>query len=153
MEMKQVTNIEVKRNNRNRIFRYICRNGTVSNPDISYELKMSLPTVTQITKELIEKGLVEEKGEMQSTGGRRAKALAVNANAGQAAGLDITKNHISLVLTDLTGGILNYERMFLPFMAEDHYYRKVNEKLECFLDQSNCIRECLKELEYRFPGS
>lgn len=152
MEMKQVTNIEVKRNNRNRIFRYICRNGTVSNPDISYELKMSLPTVTQITKELIEKGLVEEKGEMQSTGGRRAKALAVNANAGQAAGLDITKNHISLVLTDLTGGILNYERMFLPFMAEDHYYRKVNEKLECFLDQSNCIRECLKGIGISFPG-
>lgn len=152
MDKKQVTNIEVKRNNRNRIFRYICKNGTVSNPDISYELKMSLPTVTQITKELMEKGLVEEKGEMQSTGGRRAKALAVNANAGQAAGLDITKNHISLVLTDLTGGILNYERMFLPFMAEDDYCRKVNEKLEDFLEQSGCIRECLQGIGISFPG-
>ena len=150
MEKKQVTNIEVKRNNRNRIFRYICRNGTVSNPDISYELKMSLPTVTQITKELIEKGLVEEKGEMQSTGGRRAKALAVNVNAGQAVGLDITKNHISLVLTDLTGEILKYERMFLPFMTEDDYYREVNEKLECFLDKSGCIRENLQGIGISF---
>ena len=65
------TNIEVKKNNRNRIFRYICKNGIVSNPDISYKLKMSLPTVTQITKELIEMGLVEENGELQSTGGPR----------------------------------------------------------------------------------
>ena len=56
MERKQTTNIEVKKKNRNRIFRYICKHGTVSNPEISYDMKMSLPTVTQITKELIEKG-------------------------------------------------------------------------------------------------
>lgn len=39
----------------------------VSNPDISYALKLSLPTTTQITKELIERGLVKERGEMEST--------------------------------------------------------------------------------------
>ena len=134
------TNIEVKKNNRNRIFRYICKNGIVSNPDISYKLKMSLPTVTQITKELIERGLVEETGEMESTGGRRAKALAVSDNAGKAVGLDITKNHISLVLTQLTGRILRYERIFLPFASEDCYYQEVNQKLEDFLKECGCER-------------
>ena len=34
MDRKQMTNIEVKRNNRNRVYRYICKNGIVSNPDI-----------------------------------------------------------------------------------------------------------------------
>ena len=58
MDGKKVTNMEVKKRNRNRVFRYICRNGTVSNPDISYNMKISLPTATQITKELIEEGLV-----------------------------------------------------------------------------------------------
>ncbi len=53
MDGKKVTNMEVKKRNRNRVFRYICRNGTVSNPDISYNMKISLPTATQITKELI----------------------------------------------------------------------------------------------------
>ena len=104
MDKKKVTNMEVKKQNRNRVFRYICRNGTVSNPDIAHEMNMSLPTVTQITKELIEKGLVEEKGELQSTGGRRAKALSAAVNIKQAVGLDITKNHISLVLTNLEIG-------------------------------------------------
>ena len=69
MGIKQTTNMEVKKNNRNRVFRYICKQGTVSNPDISYNMKMSLPTVTQITKELIEKGVIEESGELHSTGG------------------------------------------------------------------------------------
>ena len=63
---KNITNIEVKKNNRNRIFRYICKHDRVSNPDIAYALQISLPTVIQNTKELIERRLVEEAGEMQS---------------------------------------------------------------------------------------
>ena len=69
MDKKKITNMEVKRKNRNEVFRYICKHGTVSNPDISYNMKISLPTATQITKELIAEGLLEEKGELQSTGG------------------------------------------------------------------------------------
>lgn len=152
MDKKQITNIEVKRNNRNRVFRFICKNGTVSNPDISYELKMSLPTVTQITKELIEKGLIEEIGELKSTGGRRAKALSAAANARQAVGLDITKNHISLVLTNLTGEILNYKRIQQPFVQEDGYYGKVCETMEGFLDESEADRDRILGIGISFPG-
>ena len=64
MERTKITNMEVKRKNRNHIYRYIRRCGTISNPDISYALKLSLPTVTQNTKELIELGLVKETGEL-----------------------------------------------------------------------------------------
>ena len=35
MEKKKITNIEVKRKNRNDVFRYICKNAMASNPDIS----------------------------------------------------------------------------------------------------------------------
>lgn len=152
MERKQATNIEVKKNNRNRIFRYICRHETVSNPDISYELKMSLPTVTQITKELIERGLVEEKGELKSTGGRRAKALAAAANVKQAVGLDITKNHISLVLTNIMGEILKHERIYQPYEPGENYYREVSERLEAFLDASKADRDKILGIGVSFPG-
>lgn len=152
MEGKQTTNIEVKKKNRNRVFRYICKHGTVSNPDISYDMKMSLPTVTQITKELIEKGFIEETGELQSTGGRRAKVLSVAVNVKQAVGLDITKNHIGFVLTNLTGEILKYVRIFLPYAHEDAYYRRVNDELESFLEESNIDRKRILGIGISFPG-
>lgn len=152
MNRKQLTNIEVKKNNRNRVYRYICKHGTVSNPEISYEVKISLPTVTQITKELIDQGLIEEVGELQSTGGRRAKALAVVANAKQTVGLDITKNHISLLLTNLTGEILKYERIHKPFYEGEEYYRDVNELLEHFLDESGAERARILGIGISFPG-
>lgn len=152
MERTQATNIEVKKNNRNRVFRYICKCDTVSNPDIAYELKMSLPTVTQITKELISRGFVEEKGELESKGGRRAKALAAAVHARQAVGLDITKNHISLVLTDLSGKILNYVRIFLPYAHHESYYQKVDQEIEVFLEKSNVDRERILGIGISFPG-
>lgn len=152
MEIKQATNMEIKKRNRNRIFRYICKHGTVSNPDIAYDMKMSLPTVTQITKELIEKGFVEETGELQSTGGRRAKALSAAINVKQAVGLDITKNHISFVLTNLTGEILNHVRIFLPYNHEEAYYRRVNDELESFLEESNVDRKRILGIGISFPG-
>jgi predicted NBD/HSP70 family sugar kinase len=152
MDKKKITNMEVKKKNRNDVFRYLCKNGMASNPDIAYALKLSLPTTTQITKELIQNGIVEEKGEFKSTGGRRAKALAVSDDAGKAVGLDITKNHISLVLTDLTGRILKYERVFLPYAAEDRYYLEVNQKLERFLQECKCEGREILGIGISFPG-
>lgn len=152
MTKKQATNIEVKKNNRNRIYRYIRNHETVSNPDIAYELKMSLPTVTQNTKELLERGLIREAGELKSTGGRRAKALAVEANVKQAVGLDITKNHIGLLLTNITGEILGYERISLPFEAGAGYYYSVREKLEAFLKKTGALPEHILGIGISFPG-
>lgn len=152
MVKKQVTNIQVKKNNRNRIFRYICKHNIVSNPDISYELKMSLPTVTQNTKELIERGLIQEVGELQSTGGRRAKALSVSADSKLAIGLEITRNHIGLVLTNLVGEMLKYDRMYQPYDKCDDYYSEVNEKLEAFLEECGAERERILGIGISFPG-
>lgn len=152
MDGKKITNMEVKRKNRNGVFRYIAQQGTVSNPDISYAMKMSLPTVTQITKELIERGLVAETGELESTGGRRAKALAVAADVKLAVGLDLTKNHLNMALVNLTGDILKYERIQHSYTAEDTYYHKVNAELERFLEESGVDRKAILGIGVSFPG-
>lgn len=152
MDKKKITNMEVKKKNRNEVFRYICRQGTVSNPDISYNMKISLPTATQITKELMAEGLLEEKGELQSTGGRRAKALSAVVGARLAVGLDITKNHIALVLTNIVGEILKYERIHQPYASGEAYYREVSERLEHFLDENGVDRHKVLGVGISFPG-
>ena len=152
MDKKKITNMEVKKKNRNEVFRYICKQGTVSNPDISYNMKISLPTATQITKELMAEGLLEEKGELQSTGGRRAKALSAVVGARLAVGLDITKNHIALVLTNIVGEILKYERIHLPYVPREIYYREVSERLEHFLDENGVDRHKVLGVGISFPG-
>jgi len=152
MAGNRITNMEVKRKNRNRIYRYIRKNGVVSNPDIAYELKLSLPTVTQNTKELLEMGLVKEHGELESTGGRKAKAIVVDADSKIAVGLDITKNHIGLLMINLTGEMLKYERIYCPFCRSEMYFCEVHSRLEQFLEKDGVDRKKILGLGISIPG-
>lgn len=152
MEKTKITNMEVKKKNRNHIYRYICKCETISNPDISYALKLSLPTVTQNTKELLELGLIQETGELQSTGGRRAKALSAVADYRLAVGLDITQNHIGMLLANLKGEILKYERTLYPYHSEREYFQEVSGKLEAFIEEGGAGKESILGIGISFPG-
>lgn len=152
MANKKITNMEVKRKNRNRIYRYMCKNDIVSNSDIAYELKLSLPTVAQNTKELMELGLVKEMGELESTGGRKAKGLSIIANSKVALGIDITKNHIGVLLTNLAGEILKYERLYYPFSNSREYFSELNDKIKEFLESHVVDKESVLGIGISIPG-
>lgn len=124
---KGTSNIEVRKANRNQIFRYINKNGRVSRPEIVAALKISMPTVLQNVNDLIEKGLVQEVGEFKSTGGRKAIAISPVQNAKYAIGIDITSNHIGLVLTDLSGQVIEHVRVYQPYTNELAYYDRLSQ--------------------------
>lgn len=99
--MKRSTNsVEVKRQNRNRVFRYVNGQAETSMPEISAALDISGPTVLTIVNELKEEGVLKEAGELKSTGGRKAKAIAAVKDIKYAVGIDLTANHISITYTD-----------------------------------------------------
>ena len=63
--MRRGTNsLEVKKLNRNRVFRYVNSLSETSMPDISAALDISGPTVLTIVKELKDAGVVAEVGEI-----------------------------------------------------------------------------------------
>ena len=96
--MKRSTNnSEVKKLNRNRVFRYINDRDETCMPEISAALDISSPTVLTIVNELKEDNLITEVGEFKSTGGRKAKAIASIKDSRYTIGLDITKNHIGII--------------------------------------------------------
>jgi len=131
--MRKANNSEVKKINKNNVFRYINCREHASKPDIANALDLSTPTILQIVNELIAEGYVIEVGEYASTGGRKATAIATVKEISKALGIDITQNHISLVLTDLSGEVLNHKRIYYPFYDEEDYYKElgmfVNEYL------------------------
>ena len=59
-----LSNIEVKRMNRNSVLRYMLKQEEVSKANIAGVLHLSIPTVTQSLKELCNIGLVKEAGTM-----------------------------------------------------------------------------------------
>ncbi len=122
---KRASNIEVKKVNRNRTFRFVNKFERVSKPEIASALGMSIPTVMQNVNELKEQGLVREVGEFKSTGGRKASAITSIKDRHYAIGFDVTKNHIGLVICDLSGDILFQKRFYRPYYNNQEYYNEV----------------------------
>ena len=133
----KATNIELKRINRNNIYRTVIAQKKTSKQEIAYQLNLSLPTVTQNLNELMEIGLVEEKGTFQSTGGRKAKIISSNPRARVALGLDITRNHVNLVMVDLEASVLRSVRKRISFQADEKYFQTLKRMIHDMVKSVN----------------
>jgi predicted NBD/HSP70 family sugar kinase len=137
MQNQKTSNIEVKKLNKSLIFSYIYQNGgQLSKQDIAYSLNMSLPTVTQNLKELFNQGLILEDGHFESTGGRKAKAISYNSNACFAIGLDITKNHVGIVMINLGGDVIKHIRIRNRFENTEEYFKNLGDIINRFVEET-----------------
>lgn len=136
MATHRLNSMEVKKINRNAIYRYLYHHESTSIQEIAQALNLSLPTVTQNLKDLQERELVIETGLFQSTGGRKAKAMACNSVARYAIGLDVTRNHVGIVMIDLSGKIVKNVRNHFPFVNTEAYFKGVGKLVEDF------VKEC-----------
>ena len=144
--------LEKKRQNKARIASHILHRKQISKPELAIELGLSMPTVLQNVKELQEAGIVEEVGEYESTGGRKAKALSVVKNVRYAAGVDITANHISVVIIDLKGDMVHSRRFRRRFENTAEYYEDLAAELEQFLDESRVDKKKILGVGISLPG-
>lgn len=105
----EATATERRRQTRGGIYRHIYKTKAFcSKQTLSYDLQLSLPTVYQHLKELMDAGLIRYSGAGLSTGGRKAKGLEITPEARVAVGVSISKNHLRMLLADLRLRELNY---------------------------------------------
>ena len=129
----KITPLELKKINRNRIFRLIYEKKTLKRQDIADELYLSLPTVNQNLKELMEEGLIEFSGEFTSTGGRKPQVITPVRNAYLAVALNIRKTYVRVVLVDMYGDVVSSEREELEFEDTDEYSKKLGKIVDSFI--------------------
>jgi len=77
--------------------------GPTSRADVARALDVSPATVTQVTRDLIARGLVAELHHSPSQGGRPARLLGLVRSAGGAIGAKVTADHVAVVDVDLDG--------------------------------------------------
>ena len=92
--------------NRSAILNIVKKHGPIARADIARLTRLSPATVTLQTAELIEDGLIYEKQEGDSRGGRPPILLALTTDAIYVVGVKLTEAHIVLALTDLNAEIV-----------------------------------------------
>ncbi len=125
-----------KNTTRYNILDYMLNNGNTSKALLAKELNLSMPTVLSNVNGLMDKGIVTELGELESTGGRKAVLIGLQKDYRYAAGINITANHIGMVLVNFCGEIVKQEHTRVKFDADLSYYSNLASMLEKF-----CITE------------
>ena len=115
-----------------RIARLVIARGQVSKAEIESSLDYSHPTVVNAVGTLVAEGVLCESGEFNSTGGRKAKAIAPNPFFRYFGGVDITRNHVAFVLLDWAGNVVASERRRRPFSAKSRDLRSIGVSFRKF---------------------
>lgn len=92
--------------NRSIVLNTIKNDGPIARADLARQTGLSPATVTAITAELIEDGLVFEKAPGDSSGGRRPILLALDPHGGYVVGVKLTEEQAIGALTDLEATVL-----------------------------------------------
>lgn len=128
---------------KSKIVDYIINNQNTSKVELSKNLNLSMPTVLTNVNDLVARGIIVETGEYESTGGRKAKSIGINAEYRYAMGIVITANHLGLVLVNLQNEIVSSERIRLPFTPDASYCAEAAKQAEKFLKETGCSEKLL----------
>lgn len=142
----------LKAKNRNSVYKLIYNREGISKQDISIKLKLSLPTVSQNLNDLKERNLIEENGTFESTGGRKPRVIRSIDDAKVSLGLDITRNHVSIVMVDLKGTVINSKRLRMEFKDNDEYYIFVGKVVSDFIEENDYSKDKILGLGISLPA-
>lgn len=144
---------ELRKQNRNRVFRYIYSSEMpVTKQDVAQNLNLSLPTVGQNLKELQEAGLLETQGTFDSTGGRKPRAIGVASGVKCSVGIMLSMYHVHMVCIDLRAKVIAQKALERDFEDSEDYFQYIASALEEFLDENQLERERLLGVGIAVPG-
>lgn len=118
---------------KSQVYHYIYKERRTSRNEIAEALGLSLPTVAQNLKELLEEDLIEKNGYFQSTGGRKRNVYSCTSNIHIAIGAHIVKNHLRLVAVDLYGTVLKRAYITERYEHSQKYYRNFARHVNTFV--------------------
>lgn len=153
MEELKVPITERRRLTRNNIYNYIyMAKKPPSKQEIAQELCLSLPTVYQNIKELLDAKLIQVGQVHESTGGRRPVGYTVVGDIKFAVGLSITASKLHFLALDLKQSELAHEQIPIRSLKSDDIAGLISDELETFLDKYQLDRRRLLGVGITVPG-
>lgn len=93
------------------------------------------PTIVNITRRLIDMGLVKPAGRLQGKRGQPAMRIVIDPDGAFAVGLNIDRDHITLVTLDLAGRIRSRHTREIAFALPETVVDHVRETLPGLLEE------------------
>lgn len=129
------TNLERAADHNQRVTLHAIRvGGSLTRVDLAGITGLTPPAIANITRRLLQDGLIEEAGQRRGGRGQPPTKLVVRRDACYSIGINIDRDHITIVLVDFSGRILARVSEEVAFALPDHvrslYVRSIERMLQ-----------------------
>lgn len=133
--------------------RLLDQSNAITITEIAKELNISVPKATDLVSSMVEENILKDEGKQDSTGGRRANAFGLMANAGYFLGIDIKLHHVNFGLMDLKKGMVTLEEK-VPYrlMNTEDALLELFQLIQHFLEQHQQYKKNLIAIGLNIPG-
>ena len=111
-----------------------------------------MPTVNQNLKLLTEEKLIDFGGNFESTGGRKAQVITVNANTKFAISVNLSVRSVNVALVDLNGTIVDFVKDRIAFVDDDSYGEAIAKMIDYLLKFNNIDESLVLGVGITVPG-
>lgn len=151
----QLKGVEKKKyRSKQRIIRHLFLHGASTCNDIAQHIKLSNPSVQTSLNELVSYGVIEDKGQGNSTGGRRPNTYGLKGDSFFLLCIDVGRFHVRLAILDsnmkIVSGIVTHEIMFQDDFA---YLDRIVGHAENLITTSEIDRDRLIGVGLDMPGA
>lgn len=141
----QIGNVDlVKQLNGAVVYRLIDQQGPISRIQIAEHSQLAPASVTKITRQLLERGLIKEVDQQASTGGRRAISIVTETRPFHTIAVRLGRNNATIALYDLQGKSLRDAHYDLTEKSQDALETALFAAIGHFIDgNQRRIRELI----------
>ncbi len=138
--------------NRKIIIEAIRRHTPISRAEIAQMTGLTTATISNLTAELIEEGFILESGRRKGMRGQPAIELELNPNGRFSIGFELGRRHLSGVLINLTGQILDELSQEWEYPPPEIALPIMAEQIQQFLNHSAIDKERVLGIGVAMPG-
>ncbi|MEY5046543.1 MAG: hypothetical protein RL713_1768, partial [Bacteroidota bacterium] len=133
--------------------RLLDQSGSVTITEIAKELSISVPKATELVNQMVADGVLRDEGKQDSTGGRRANAFGLMADAGYFLGVDIKLHHVNFGLMDLKKGMISLtEKIDYHLSNNEASLTELKNLIQSFINKHDEYKKKLIGIGLNIPG-
>lgn len=149
----QIGNVDlVKQLNGAAVYRLIDQQGPISRIQIAELSQLAPASVTKISRQLLERGLIKEVDQQASTGGRRAISIITETRPFQTVAVRLGRNDATLTLYDLSAKALSEQHYPLPERTQETLENALIAAIANFLELNQRKTRELIAIAVILPG-